>query len=181
MNVLSTTMPDVLIIEPTVFRDNRGLFYENYNQDEFKEKTGLNINFVQDNYSRSKKNVLRGMHYQIKQPQGKLVSVLRGEVFDVIIDLRSESSSFGKWFGVILSDENNRQLWIPPGFAHGFLVISESADFFYKTTDYYAPQYERCIRWDDQDIAIEWPIKGIKPILTQKDADGIMLKNAEVF
>ena len=181
MNVIETTIPDVLIIEPIVFRDDRGIFFESYNQKIFSKKTGLNLNFVQDNYSRSKKNVLRGMHYQIKYPQGKIVSVLRGEVFDVVIDLRTASSTFGKWFGVILSEENNRQLWIPPGFAHGFLVISDSADFFYKTTDYYAPQYERCIRWDDQDISIKWPISGINPILTPKDAQGLSFKIADVF
>jgi dTDP-4-dehydrorhamnose 3,5-epimerase len=180
MKVTSTAIPDVLIIEPKVFGDARGFFYESFNQKAFNEATGQDGNFVQDNHSRSGKGVLRGLHYQIQQPQGKLVRVVRGSVFDVAVDIRKSSPTFGKWVGVDLTDENHRQLWVPPGFAHGFVVISESADFLYKTTDYYAPHYERCIAWDDSAIGIQWPA-GAAPQLSAKDMLGKFLINAEVF
>ena len=180
MKVTPTAIPDVLIIEPRVFGDERGFFFESFNQKAFNEATGLNVNFVQDNHSRSAKGVLRGLHYQVQQPQGKLVRVVRGAVFDVAVDIRKGSQSFGQWVGMQLSEENHRQLWVPPGLAHGFLVTSESADFLYKTTDYYAPQHERCILWSDTDIAIEWP-KGMKPQLSVKDRAGQKLAEAEVF
>jgi dTDP-4-dehydrorhamnose 3,5-epimerase len=180
MNILKTALPEVLISEPKVFGDERGFFFENFNHRLFQEKTGLSLTFVQDNHSRSAKNVLRGLHYQIKQPQGKLVRVAVGEVFDVAVDVRKSSPTFGKWAATVLSAENKRQLWIPPGFAHGFLVISESADFLYKTTDYYAPEYERSILWNDPDIGIDWPLKG-EPILAAKDRAGQRLADAEVF
>lgn len=181
MKVIKSAIPEVLIIEPRVFKDERGFFMESFNQRTFSEITNLDVNFVQDNHSRSEKNVLRGLHYQIKQPQGKLVRVIKGSVFDVAVDIRKSSPTFGQWVGEMLTDSNFRQLWVPPGFAHGFLVYSDSADFFYKTTDYYAPEYERCIRWDDQDIAIEWPLSGKEPILADKDSQGLTLKKAEVY
>ncbi|MDO8772761.1 MAG: dTDP-4-dehydrorhamnose 3,5-epimerase [Burkholderiaceae bacterium] len=175
MKVTPTAIPDVLIIEPKVFGDARGFFYESFNQKAFNEATGTDYQFVQDNHSRSVKGVLRGLHYQIQQPQGKLVRVVRGAVFDVAVDIRKGSPTFGKWVGVELSEENHRQLWVPPGFAHGFLVLSESADFLYKTTDYCAPEYERCIAWNDTDIGIEWPFiqnKISSPNLSVKDGQG---------
>ena len=168
------------MLEPRVFGDERGFFFESLNTREFQEKTGLKLQFAQDNHSRSRKNVLRGLHYQIKQPQGKLVKVVIGEVFDVAVDLRKSSSTFGKWVGTTLSEENKRMLWVPEGFAHGFLVLSNSADFIYRTTDYYAPQHERCVIWNDPDIGIQWPLKG-EPILAPKDKIGLRLKQAEIF
>lgn len=180
MNVIQTKIPDVLIIEPQVFGDERGFFYESYNEKLFAEKTGVKTNFVQDNHSRSAQNVLRGLHYQIQQPQGKLVRVVVGEVFDVAVDIRKNSPTFGQWVSCLLSAENKRIFWVPPGFAHGFLVLSEAAEFLYKTTDYYAPQYERSILWNDPDLAIDWPGTG-EPILSAKDKAGQPLKTAEVF
>ena len=160
MKITPTAIPDVLVIEPKVFGDARGFFYESFNQKAFNEATGLDVNFVQDNHSRSTKGVLRGLHYQIHQPQGKLVRVVRGAVFDVAVDIRKGSPTFGKWEGIELTEENNKQFWVPPGFAHGFLVLSDSADFLYKTTDYYAPEFERCIAWNDPAIGINWPMQG---------------------
>lgn len=180
MQVIPTSIPDVLIIEPKVFGDARGFFFESYNEQAFAQATGLSLNFVQDNHSRSAKGVLRGLHYQIRQPQGKLVRVVRGSVFDVAVDIRRSSSTFGRWVGVELSESNHRELWVPPGFAHGFVVTSESADFLYKTTDYYAPEHERCIVWNDPDIDIEWPLDGA-PALSAKDQQGVLLALAEVF
>ena len=180
MNVIQTAIPDVLIIEPKVFGDARGFFYESFNGRAFDEAVGRHVEFVQDNHSRSSKGVLRGLHYQIQQPQGKLVRVARGAVFDVAVDVRKSSPTFGKWVGVELSEDNHRQLWVPPGFAHGFLVLSEAADFLYKTTDYYAPEFERCIRWDDPELAITWPLSDV-PQLSAKDAAGQRLQTAEVF
>ena len=172
MKVTKTAIADVLLIEPKVFGDERGFFYESFNQQRFNEATGLNYDFVQDNHSKSAKGVLRGLHYQLPpKAQGKLVRVVAGEVFDVAVDIRKYSPTFGKWVGEKLSADNKRQLWIPPGLAHGFLVLSDSAEFLYKTTDYYAPEQERCIRWDDPDLAIEWPIEG-EPVLSAKDALG---------
>lgn len=171
MKVTPTTIPDVLLIEPKVFGDARGFFFESFNQKAFNEATGLDVNFVQDNHSRSAKGVLRGLHYQVQQPQGKLVRVVRGAVFDVAVDIRKGSPTFGKWFGAELSEDNHRQLWVPAGLAHGFLVLSESADFLYKTTDYYAPAHERCIRWDDPTLAIEWP-RANPPLVSAKDEAG---------
>jgi len=180
MKLIPTAIPDLLIFEPKVFGDQRGFFLESYNQLTFQSLTGLSLNFVQDNHSRSGKNVLRGLHYQIQQPQGKLVRVTSGKVFDVAVDLRKSSPTFGHWDGVELSGDNHRQLWVPPGFAHGFVVLSEQADFLYKTTDYYAPEHERCIRWDDPDVGIVWP-EGIAPLLSGKDQQGLSLQDAEVF
>jgi dTDP-4-dehydrorhamnose 3,5-epimerase len=180
MQVQPTAIPDVLIIEPKVFGDDRGFFYESFNARRFKELTGIAANFVQDNHSKSVKNVLRGLHYQIQQPQGKLVRVVSGEVFDVAVDIRKHSSTFGHWVGVTLSAENKRQLWIPEGFAHGFVVTSDSAEFLYKTTDYWAPEYERSILWSDPDIGVKWPLDS-EPTLSGKDQAGALLKFAEVF
>ena len=180
MNMIKTDIPDVLIVEPQVFGDARGFFYESFNQKVWLEKTGLQTTFLQDNHSCSVKNVLRGLHYQIKQPQGKLVRVVRGTVFDVVVDIRRSSPSFGQWVGMELSADNKRMFWIPEGFAHGFLVMSESAEFLYKTTDYWAPQYERTIIWNDPDLAIAWPLQN-QPILSVKDAQGALFKEAEVF
>ena len=180
MKVTATAISEVLIIEPKVFGDERGFFYESFNQRAFNEATGLAQNFVQDNHSRSSKGVLRGLHYQVQNPQGKLVRVTRGSVFDVAVDIRKSSPRFGKWVGVELSEENHRQLWVPPGFAHGFLVTSDSADFLYKTTDYYAPQFERCIAWNDVAIGVQWPA-GPTPQLSAKDSTGSRLATAEVF
>lgn len=180
MQVVQTTIPEVLILEPQVFGDERGFFFESFNQQKFEALTGVKADFVQDNHSKSAVNVLRGLHYQIQQPQGKLVRVVAGEVFDVAVDLRRQSETFGKWVGVILSAENKRQLWVPPGFAHGFLVLKEGTEFLYKTTDYYAPQHERCIRWDDPEIGIEWPLAG-DPVLSAKDQLGLDLSKADVF
>ncbi|MGZ8215187.1 MAG: dTDP-4-dehydrorhamnose 3,5-epimerase [Methylosarcina sp.] len=180
MKATILAIPDVILIEPAVFGDERGFFFESFNQRRFDEIIGRKVNFVQDNHSRSAKHVLRGLHYQIRQPQGKLVRVVQGEVFDVAVDLRRSSPTFGMWAGAILSEENKHQLWIPEGFAHGFVVLSNQAEFLYKTTDYYAPDAERCIRWNDPDIAIDWPFSG-EPSLSAKDAQGTSLKTAEVF
>jgi dTDP-4-dehydrorhamnose 3,5-epimerase len=180
MNVIETAIPGVVIIEPKVFGDNRGFFYESYNQQRFEELTGTAPAFVQDNHSRSARGVLRGLHYQIQQTQGKLVRVTSGEVFDVCVDLRRSSPTFGKSVSVILSAENHRQIWVPPGFAHGFLVTSDSAEFLYKTTDYYAPQYERSLLWNDPALEIDWPLQQ-EPLLSVKDKAGIPLASAEVF
>ena len=180
MQVVQTAIPDVLILEPKVFGDDRGFFFESFNQQTFQNLTGIKANFVQDNHSKSAANVLRGLHYQIEQAQGKLVRVTSGEVFDVAVDIRRQSATFGKWVGALLSAENKRQMWIPPGFAHGFVVLKDKTEFLYKTTDYYAPQYERCIRWDDPAIGIEWPVSQ-KPILSVKDQQGLPLSQAEVF
>ena len=180
MKVTPTAIADVLIIEPRVFGDERGFFYESFNQQAFDQATGLALNFVQDNHSRSAKGVLRGLHYQVQQPQGKLVRVARGAVFDVAVDIRKSSPTFGKWVGVELSEDNHRQMWVPPGLAHGFLVLSKTADFLYKTTDYYAPEYERCIAWNDPAIGIDWPIE-MQPSLSAKDQEGLTLSQAEVF
>ena len=180
MQIQKTAIPDVLIIEPTVFGDDRGFFFESFNQRKFAEMTGTTGNFVQDNHSKSAKNVLRGLHYQIQQPQGKLVRVISGEVFDVAVDIRRGSPTFGKWVGVTLSGKNKRQLWIPEGFAHGFVVTSDSAEFLYKTTDYWAPQYERAILWNDPVLKIEWPIESA-PLLSEKDKAGSMFNDAEMF
>lgn len=180
MEVTQTRIPDVVIVQPQVFGDGRGFFYESFNERKFRALTGVELPFVQDNHSKSGKNVLRGLHYQIVQPQGKLVRVVAGSVFDVAVDLRKSSQTFGKWVGVELSADNKRQLWIPPGFAHGFVVTSESAEFLYKTTDYWAPEYERSLRWDDSAIGIEWPIAGI-PLLSGKDALALPLAEAETF
>ena len=180
MNVINTAIPDVMIIEPKVFGDTRGFFYESYNQRQFEELTGSTLSFVQDNHSRSARGVLRGLHYQLQQTQGKLVRVTLGAVFDVCVDLRRSSTTFGKSVSVILSAENHRQLWIPPGFAHGFLVTSESAEFLYKTTDYYAPQFERSLLWNDPVLGIEWPLQQ-EPILSVKDKAGLPLASADVF
>lgn len=181
MHIQTTAIPDVLILEPKVFGDDRGFFYESFNQQRFAELTGVQANFVQDNHSKSSKNVLRGLHYQIQQPQGKLVRVVAGEVFDVAVDIRASSPTFGQWVGVVLSAENKRQLWIPEGFAHGFMVTSESAEFLYKTTDYWAPEFERSIAWNDAAIGIDWPLHGDAPILSAKDQLGKELAAAEVF
>lgn len=180
MKVIKTSIADVLIIEPRVFKDDRGFFLESFNLRNFRNVTGLDVNFVQDNHSRSQKNVLRGMHYQIQQPQGKLVRVIKGAVLDIAVDIRRSSPTFGRWVSEMLSEDNHRQMWVPAGFAHGFLVCSDSADFLYKTTDYYAPEYERCIRWDDPDIGIEWPLED-EPIIAEKDRHGVLLKDAEVY
>ena len=181
MKVITTALPEVLILEPQVFGDERGFFYESFNARRFAEATGVNREFVQDNHSRSARGVLRGLHYQLQQAQGKLVRVSAGEVYDVAVDVRRSSPNFGKWVGVHLSAENKRQLWVPEGFAHGFLVLSEYAEFLYKTTDYYAPAHERCIRWDDARLAIDWPLDGLTPQLSAKDQQGLSLQDAETF
>ena len=180
MKVTPTSIPSVLIIEPRIFGDTRGFFFESFNQWAFNQATSLDVNFVQDNHSRSSKGVLRGLHYQIQQPQGKLVRVVRGSVFDVTVDLRKSSPTFGQWVAVELTEDNHRQLWIPPGFAHGFYVLSDSADFLYKTTDYYAPEFECSLIWNDPTIGIEWPLN-TQPIISAKDAQGKKLADAEVF
>lgn len=180
MKVIPTAISDVLIIEPKVFGDDRGFFFESYNERIFREKTGVSASFVQDNHSLSARNVLRGLHYQIRQPQGKLVRVTAGEVFDVAVDIRRSSPTFGKWVGVHLSAQDKRQLWVPPGFAHGFVVISETAEFLYKTTDYWAPEWERTIIWNDPTLAVDWPISG-EPNLAAKDKAGQGLGDAEVY
>jgi len=179
VNVIRSEIPDVLVIEPKVFGADRGHFYESYNEREL-EKQGLRAHFVQDNQSRSARNVLRGLHYQVRQAQGKLVRVTAGEIYDVAVDIRRSSPTFGKWTAVVLSAENRRMCWVPPGYAHGFLVTSDYAEVQYKTTDYWAPQHERCIIWNDGDIGIPWPLKG-EPVLSQKDRAGLSLKEAEVF
>jgi dTDP-4-dehydrorhamnose 3,5-epimerase len=181
MKATRLAIPEVVLIEPKVFGDARGFFFESFNQKAFNEATGTNHQFVQDNHSRSSRGVLRGLHYQIQQPQGKLVRVARGKVWDVAVDIRKGSPTFGQWVGVELSENNQHQLWVPPGFAHGFVVLSESADFLYKTTDYYSPQHERCIAWNDPALAITWPLEGGAPMLSGKDAMGLGLGAAEVF
>jgi dTDP-4-dehydrorhamnose 3,5-epimerase len=178
--VTQTAIPDVLILEPKVFGDSRGFFLESFNAQNFAKVTGLNVQFVQDNHSRSTRGVLRGLHYQLQQTQGKLVQVSQGAVFDVAVDIRKSSATFGQWIGCELSDTNHRQLWIPQGFAHGFIVLSESADSIYKTTNYFAPAHERCISWNDPSIGINWP-EGIAPLLSSKDQQGISLEQADVF
>ena len=180
MKATRLSIPDVVLIEPKVFGDARGFFFESFNQRAFNQATGTDFQFVQDNHSRSAKGVLRGLHYQIRQPQGKLVRVVQGAVFDVAVDIRKNSPTFGQWVGVELSADNQRQLWVPPGLAHGFLVLSESAEFLYKTTDYYAPEHERCIAWNDPALAIAWPDIGMAPVLSGKDQLGKSLEQAEL-
>ena len=172
MKATPTAIADVLLMEPRVFGDARGFFYESFNARDFAAATGLDVNFVQDNHSKSARGVLRGLHYQVQQPQGKLVRVVAGEVFDVVVDIRPQSPTYGQWVGEHLSASNQRQLWIPHGLAHGFLVLSESAEFLYKTTDYYAPEFERCLAWDDADLNIAWPLAGLVPVVSAKDALG---------
>lgn len=181
MQVTATALPEVLILEPKVFGDSRGFFMESFNANTFRETTGLDVQFVQDNHSRSTRGVLRGLHYQLQQPQGKLVRVPRGRVFDVAVDMRRSSPNFGKWVGVELSEDNNRQLWVPAGFAHGFVVLSDSADFLYKTTDYYAPAHERCLKWNDPTVGVQWPLEGIEPSLSAKDQQGKPLADCDTF
>lgn len=178
MKVTPTAIADVLLIEPKVFGDERGFFFESFNERAFREATGVQLPFVQDNHSKSARGVLRGLHYQTQQAQGKLVRVVAGEVFDVAVDIRRDSPTYGQWVGEILSVDNKRQLWVPPGLAHGFLVLSESAEFLYKTTDYYAPAFERCIAWNDPDLAIAWPSLDIPPQLSAKDAAGLTFAQA---
>ncbi len=180
MKVTPTAIPDVLILDPTVYEDGRGFFFESYNQRKLADLLGMADAFVQDNHSGSARHVLRGLHYQIKQPQAKLIRVTAGEVFDVAVDLRRSSPTFGRWVGVTLSAHNKRQLWIPIGFAHGFLVLSECAECLYKTTDYWAPEHERCVLWNDSDVGIKWPLTG-DPVLSDKDKKGVGLMEAEVF
>ena len=180
MKATPLAIPDVVLIEPKVFGDDRGFFFESFNQAKFEAAIGRPVGFVQDNHSRSAKNVLRGLHYQIQQPQGKLVRVVQGEVFDVAVDLRKSSSTFGQWVGENLSAENKRQMWVPEGFAHGFIVLSDTAEFLYKTTDYYAPEHERSIAWNDPAIAIQWP-SDVEPVLSAKDQQGKSLADAEHF
>lgn len=181
MKFVETTLPGVLLLEPEIFGDARGFFLESWNERAFGLATGLDAHFVQDNQSRSRRGVLRGIHYQIRQPQGKLVRVVRGTIFDVAVDLRRSSPHFGRWFGTELTDDNHRQLWVPPGFGHGFLVLSESADVLYKATDYYAPEHERSLRWNDPEVGIDWPLDGIEPLLSAKDAEGLPLAQCEVY
>jgi dTDP-4-dehydrorhamnose 3,5-epimerase len=178
--VTPTALPGVLILEPKVFGDERGFFFESFNERDFRESTGVDAHFVQDNHSRSRRGVLRGMHYQIKNPQGKLVRVTIGEVFDVAVDMRRSSATFGQWVGVLLTAENKRQLWVPPGFAHGFLVLSESADFLYKTSDYWYPEHERSLLWNDPAVGIEWPLP-CEPVISAKDVAGTPLAQADSF
>lgn len=180
MQFTRLSIPDVLLIAPRVFEDERGFFYESFRQDLFEEAIGRKVTFVQENHSKSARNVLRGLHYQIKQPQGKLVRVVAGSVFDVAVDLRRSSPTFGQWVGEVLSAENKAQMWVPEGFAHGFLVLSESAEFVYKTTDYYAPEHERCIAWNDSTLSVEWRLSEA-PIVSSKDISGIQLANADTF
>lgn len=180
MKVTPLDIPDILLIEPRLLQDDRGFFFESFNQKKFEQMVGRSIAFVQDNHSKSDRRVLRGLHYQIHQPQGKLVRVVEGEVFDVAVDLRRSSATFGKWVGETLSSKNKKQLWIPAGFAHGFVVLSETAEFLYKTTDYYVPELERCVAWDDTEISISWPIK-FSPLLSPKDSAGKSFSNSEAF
>ncbi|MES2187421.1 MAG: dTDP-4-dehydrorhamnose 3,5-epimerase [Pseudomonadota bacterium] len=180
MQAIPTNIPEVLLLEPRVFGDDRGYFYESFNARRFADDTGLDVQFVQDNHSKSARGVLRGLHYQIQAPQGKLVRVVAGEVWDVAVDIRRSSPTFGQSVGMLLSAENRRQLWVPPGFAHGFIVTSESAEFLYKTTDYYAPEHERCIAWNDPTLALPWPLDG-EPVMSGKDKLGALLKDAELF
>jgi len=181
MNVRPTAIPDVLVVEPKVFGDARGFFFESFNQRQFEAALGRPVQFVQDNHSLSARGVLRGLHYQLPKPQGKLVRVVRGEVFDVAVDLRRGSPTFGRWVGETLSAENKRQLWVPEGLAHGFLVLSAEAEFLYKTTDFYYPEHERCIRWNDLELAIAWPAAGLPPAVSGKDAAGSAFRDAPVF
>lgn len=180
MDVIETAIPDVKLLKPKLFGDERGFFMESYNQKTLQDLCGLDVDFVQDNHSRSTKNVLRGLHYQMEQAQGKLVRVVSGEVFDVAVDLRQSSATFGQWAGTVLSGQNHHQFYVPPGFAHGFVVLSDTADFLYKTTDYYAPQYEKCIRWDDPDIGIEWPMDA-EPSLSEKDKARVSFQQAVYY
>jgi dTDP-4-dehydrorhamnose 3,5-epimerase len=180
MKVTPGQLPEILLLEPRVFGDDRGFFLESYNKRTFRELTGVAAEFVQDNHSRSARNVLRGLHYQLKQAQGKLIRVVAGEIFDVAVDLRHSSPHFGRWMGQRLSSQNKRMLWIPAGFAHGFLALADSTEVLYKTTDYYAPEHERCVSWNDPDIGIEWPLAGT-PLVSDKDRRGVGLKDAEVF
>lgn len=179
MKAIPQALPEVLLLEPRVFSDERGFFFESFNERVFEAATGLQRHFVQDNHSRSTRGVLRGLHYQLEQPQGKLVRVCMGEIFDVAVDVRRGSPTFGQWAGAYLSAENKRQLWIPEGYAHGFLTLSDSADVLYRATNYYAPDFEHCIRWDDPDLAIAWPLSGT-PLLSQKDRHGVSLKEAQL-
>jgi len=182
MKVTALSIPEVLLIEPKVYEDNRGFFFESFNQDDFKKETNLSPTFVQENHSKSIKGVLRGLHYQLPpKAQDKLVRVISGEIFDIVVDIRKGSSTFGKWIGEILTDKSKKQIWIPKGFAHGFLVISESAEIVYKTTEEYAPKYERCILWNDSELNINWRLNGIKPILSSKDSEGVLISCAELF
>ncbi|MBL9030061.1 MAG: dTDP-4-dehydrorhamnose 3,5-epimerase [Caedimonas sp.] len=180
MRAIETPLPGVLLMEPKMFGDSRGFFYESWNVRTFREVRGVETEFKQDNCSRSERHVLRGLHYQLQRPQGKLVWVVRGSVFDVVVDLRRSSPTFGRWFGAELSEDNHRQLWVPPGLAHGFVVRSEFADFLYKATDFYAPEYERCIRWDDPQIGIDWGLEGM-PLLSAKDQQGLAFAEAETY
>jgi dTDP-4-dehydrorhamnose 3,5-epimerase len=179
--VTPTAIGDVLVLEPKVFGDARGFFLESYNQRDFAQASGLQVNFVQDNHSRSSRGVLRGLHYQIQHPQGKLVRVTQGEVFDVVVDMRRSSTTFGRWVGETLSGTNHKQMWVPPGCAHGFVVLSDSADFLYKTTDYWYPEHERSVLWNDPDLAIAWPLQGLQPTLAAKDAQGTPWRQAQAF
>ncbi|MEZ5701543.1 MAG: dTDP-4-dehydrorhamnose 3,5-epimerase [Burkholderiaceae bacterium] len=180
MNATRQRIPEVILFEPKVFGDDRGFFFESFNHKAFVDAVGHDVQFVQDNHSKSRQGVLRGLHYQIQQAQGKLVRVVQGEVFDVAVDIRRSSPTFGQWVGVILNETNKHQLWVPPGFAHGFVVLSETAEFLYKTTDYYAPAHERCIIWNDPDLAIEWK-SSAEPALSAKDLAGTPFRSAEVF
>ena len=180
MKITQTSIPDVLVVEPQVFGDERGFFFESFNKELWQQDTGLKLDFVQDNHSRSIKGVLRGIHYQIQQPQGKLVRVVAGEVFDVAVDLREKSPTFGKWVGEHLSAENFKQIWIPEGFGHAFVVLSEYAEFLYRTTDFWAPEHERCILWNDPELNISWPID-FSPTLSEKDGKGLLLKDADIY
>jgi len=180
MQMTPTPLPGVLVLEPTVYRDERGAFYESYHRLRFRDLTGYAGEFVQDNHSSSCRNALRGLHYQIERPQGKLVRVVAGEVFDVVVDLRASSPTFGQWLGTRLSAANKKMLWVPPGFAHGFLVLSECCEYLYKTTAHWAPQHERCIRWDDPTLAIDWPLSG-SPVMSSRDLNGVRFKVAEVY
>ncbi|WP_069863622.1 dTDP-4-dehydrorhamnose 3,5-epimerase [Pseudomonas citronellolis] len=184
MKATRLAIPDVVLIEPKVFGDDRGFFFESFNHQQFEEAIGRPVKFVQDNHSRSSKGVLRGLHYQLQNPQGKLVRVVNGEVFDVAVDMRRSSPTFGKWVGALLSAENKHQLWVPEGFAHGFVVLSDSADFLYKTTDYYAPQHERCLAWNDTEVGVDWMLErlgGVTPQLSAKDQVGKALSEAECY
>ena len=182
MKVTALSIPDILLIEPKIYEDNRGFFFESFNQEDFEKRTNLSPIFVQENHSRSIKGVLRGLHYQLPpKAQDKLVRVVKGEIFDVVVDIRKRSSTFGKWVGKTLSEKNKTQIWVPKGFAHGFIVLSEVAEVVYKTTDYYAPQYERCIRWDDPKLSIDWKLTGANLLLSKKDKKGELFKNSEVF
>ena len=181
MKIIDTSIPDVKVIEPRVFGDSRGFFFESFNRRQFQEATGLDTDFVQDNHSKSGLGVLRGLHYQLEQPQGKLVRVVSGKVFDVAVDIRQSSETFGRWAGEILSADNFRQLWIPPGFAHGFLVLADDTEFLYKTTDFYAPEHERTIQWNDPELAIDWPVDDLVLRLSDKDQQGTAFAQAEYF